>query len=495
VTALAPTSTDASGHTPSVEAVREALLAARAAQPAWAATPVRARLAVLRAFRHRLAEHAEELAATVPRPAAETLTAQLIPLADAGAFLEREAAGLLKPRCFGRRGRPLWLAGVDAEIRREPWGVVLVISPSNYPLFIPGTQAIAALAAGNAVVLKPGAGGRPAALAVQRLLIAAGLDERLLTVLAEDAAAGEAAVAAGPDHVVFTGSAATGRTVLRGLAGTLTPATLELSGADAVFVRGDAEPDRVVAALRFGLRLNDGATCIAPRRVFVHAGLAGELARRLAAALAGAPAIPIAPVPSAKLQTLLREALEHGARVVTGDHEAGPLVVAGARPSLRLLREDLFAPVLALIRTEDDEAALAAAAQCPYALGASIFSRDVAAARRLAARVHAGVVTINDLIVPTADPRVPFGGRGESGYGVTRGAEGLLAMTRPKVVSVRRGRWLPHLEPARDGDAEFFAAALRATHAATPFLRLRHGLRTARLALRRRGQPFISPDS
>lgn len=479
--------------------VRAAFSSARAAQPAWAATPVRARLAVLRAFRHRLAEHAEKITATVARPAAETLTAQVMPLAEAGAFLEREAAGLLKPRRLGRRGRPAWLWGADSEIHREPFGVVLILAPSNYPLFIPGTQVLQALAAGNAVVLKPGARGRPAALELHRMLAAAGLDPRLLAVLPEDAAAGPLAVGLRPDFILLTGSATTGRAVLKQAALSLTPAATELSGSDAVFVRADADLDRVVAALRFGLRLNDGATCIAPRRVFAHASIFAELESRIARMAAAEAPIPVTPAQAERLTPLLLAATARGAQVLGGrrlqaDGLTAPVIVSRAQPTMRLLHEDVFAPVLALLEVADDHAALAAAAQCPYALGASIFSRDEAAARRLAEHVNAGVVTVNDLIVPTADPRAPFGGRGESGFGVTRGAEGLLALTRTKVVSVRRGRWLPHLEPARAGDADFFAAALRANHAATPLQRLRHGLRTARLALRRRGQPFISDD-
>ncbi|MFN0067759.1 MAG: aldehyde dehydrogenase family protein, partial [Limisphaerales bacterium] len=185
-------------------------------------------------------------------------------------------------------------------------------------------------------------------------------------------------------------------------------------------------------------------------------------------AAAEAP-IPITPAQAEKLTPLLLAATARGAQVLGGrrvEHGElhGPIIVSRAQPAMRLLHEDVFAPVLALVEVADDPAALLAASQCPYALGASIFSRDEAAAYRLAEQIHAGVVTVNDLIVPTADPRVAFGGRGESGFGVTRGAEGLLALTRTKVVSVRRGRWLPHLDPAREGDAVLFAAALRLTH-------------------------------
>jgi acyl-CoA reductase-like NAD-dependent aldehyde dehydrogenase len=140
-------------------------------------------------------------------------------------------------------------------------------------------------------------------------------------------------------------------------------------------------------------------------------------------------------------------------------------IVAGAAPGLRLLREDVFAPVLSLVPVADTEAALSAARLCPYALGASVFGPE-APARALAARVQAGSVCVNDLIVPTADPRLPFGGRGRSGFGLTRGAEGLLEMTVAKTVSIRRGRLRPHLDPPRPGDEARFAALITTLHGA-----------------------------
>ncbi len=128
-----------------------------------------------------------------------------------------------------------------------------------------------------------------------------------------------------------------------------------------------------------------------------------------------------------------------------------------------LLREDVFVPVVALVPVRNDADALEADARCPYALGATIFGAEPGAAA-LARRVRAGVVVVNDVIVPTADPRLPFGGRGLSGFGVTRGAEGLLEMTAVKAVCTRHGRRRPHLEPLRAGDEGMVLAYLRAVH-------------------------------
>ena len=401
---------------------------------------------------------------------AEILTAEVLPLAEAFRFLERKAGKILRPQKLGLRGRPFWLGGVHSRICREPLGVVLIIGPGNYPLFLPCVQALQALAAGNAVLIKPGVGGSAAAVAFAGILTRAGLDANLLQVLPESTGAASFAIESGVNKVVLTGSATTGEAVLGQCAKNLTPATVELSGCDAVFVRADAELDRVVRALAFGLRLNNSATCIAPRRVFVHRSRATELEGRLTEKFQSGSGIEVSGFTSPHWFALATEALAGGAHLLAGNVQADgslhtPLIFAGMKPSMRLAQADIFAPVLSLITVSDDDEALAFASQCPYALGATIFSRDEAAAQLLAGRVQAGAVVINDLIVPTADPRLPFGGRSRSGFGVTRGAEGLLEMTAPKVITVRRGKSLPHLDPPHAADAELFHAYIQTVHA------------------------------
>jgi acyl-CoA reductase-like NAD-dependent aldehyde dehydrogenase len=409
--------------------------ASRAAQAEWAARPLRDRLRIVRAVRHGIAARSAGLVRAAgrgtARPEAEILSSEIVPLADACRFLERQAPRLLATRRLGAEGRPAWLAGVEAEVRREPLGLILVIAPSNYPLFLPGVQTLQALAAGNAVLWKPGQGGAAAAAGFAAILDEAGLPAGLLSILPEEPEAARRAIAAGVDKVLLTGSAATGREVLAGLAHHLVPAVAELSGEDPLFVLPGADLDRVARALRFGRTLNQGETCIAPRRLFAHRSLAPALEARLAV-LALDPPIPVS------LFSTLAEALA----------EAG---------------------------------------RSPYALGASIFGPE-AAAVALAAGVRAGVVVINDLIVPTADPRLPFGGRGESGFGVTRGAEGLLELTALKVVAARRGRRLFHLEDPHPRDADLFRAYLALTHAAGPRARLRGAVDLAR-ALARHAWP------
>ncbi|KAA0677151.1 aldehyde dehydrogenase family protein [Roseomonas genomospecies 6] len=460
------------------------------ARSAWAACNTARRLSIVRRLRQRIAADAEELVralATRPgRGMAESLSAEILPLAEACRFLEREAAALLAPRRLGRRGRPVWLFGVAAEVRREPFGNVLIVGPSNYPLLLPGVQALQALAAGNAVLVKPAPGCSAPMERLGDWLEEAGLPAGLFQVLHESPGAVTDAVAAGIDKLVLTGSADTGRAVARQLAAALVPSTMELSGNDAVFVLPGADIGTVARALAFGLRFNGSATCIAPRRVFVPQAQAAALEDALTRSVA---AIPPAAVPlpvRRRLDGLVRAAVAEGARPLgvlpeDADPAMAPLILADARPGMALLREELFAPILSLVPVRDMDEALDAAAQSPYALGASVFGPEEDA-YALAGRLDAGTVTVNDLIVPTADPRLPFGGRRSSGWGVTRGAEGLLEMTRVKTVSVRRGQRLPHLDPPRDGDAALMLAALRLLHGG-------HGIRIG--ALRRLAQALL----
>lgn len=427
----------------------------------WAATPIKQRLALIARCRHAIAANAEGLAATNPRPLADTLSAEILPLAEAASFLVSNATSILATKRLGLG--PLWLTGIRQEIRREPRGTVLILAPGNYPLFLPGAQALQALAAGNAVAVKPAPGRAAPMHALAAILEQAGLPDSTLQILAEDA--GPAAMRAGYDYVVLTGSAETGVAVARAAAETLTPSAMELSGVDAAFILPGADLAIAAASLAYGLRLNAGATCIAPRRVFVPRTMEADLLSRLLAQLPPAAAIPTAT--EARLVTLLADAEARGARIAARN----PAILSGASPNLPILNQDVFAPWLALIPVADTEAALEAAALCPYALGASIFGPH-AAAYALAARIDAGSVCVNDLIMPTADPRLPFGGRHRSGFGVTRGAEGLLEMTVVKTVSTRRFGPRPHLDAKLNGNP---AQLLTLLH-------LLHGSRSQRLA-------------
>ncbi|EWY37953.1 hypothetical protein N825_16245 [Skermanella stibiiresistens SB22] len=450
----------------------EIIPVSRVARKEWGRLAVAERVAVIGRLRRLIARDARALDDAVGdrpgRAKGETAALEILPLLDACRFLEREAAALLAPRRLGSRGRPAWLFGVKAEVRREPLGVVLVVAPSNYPLFLPGVQIVQALAAGNAVVVKPAPGHRAPIDKLASLLAEAGLPDGLCAVLDETVEAGRDAISAGVDKVVLTGSVVTGRRVLADLAEHLTPSVMELSGNDAVFVLPGADVGMVAKALAYGLRLNGGATCIAPRRVFAARSLALDLERQLTSLVLETPPVAVPERIRLQVAPLVEEAQAAGCRLIgrpfdAREPEMAPLLVADAVPELGLLRQDIFAPVLSLVPVADETDALAAASACDYALGAAIFGPEQEALA-LAVLVEAGSVVVNDLIVATADPRLPFGGRGSSGFGTTRGAEGLLEMTALKAVSIRGGRFRPHYDPVGPADAALMFDYIEAVH-------------------------------
>ncbi len=481
------------------DAIHLALGQARAAQQAWSHVPVTDRLAVLQKSRHLIAENCRALAASVPgrdpaqagpRPSfqpdgvqpisasaragglprnlADTLIAEVLPLAEAARFLEREAASILSPKDLGRRNRPWWLGGVEARVERVPFGVILIIAPSNYPLFLPGVQAMQALAAGNAVLWKPAAGCSMTAKFFARLMTQAGLPDGLLHILEDTPKAGIEAMRAGVEKVFVTGHEETGRSVLQELSNTRTPSVMELSGCDAVFILPGADLDRVAHALAFGLRLNGSATCMAPRRVFASASDTQKILSLLLPMLSSTPPVPVPLQVRSLLDTLLQDAGQLGATITrdgrAADTDQLSATIVTAVPSrAALLRTDIFAPVLSFCPVADENEALASNAVCPYALTAAVFGSPDAA-KLFAAELRVGTVLINDLIVSTADPRISFGGRGASGFGVTRGSEGLLEMTAVKTTLHQQSRSLRPYAATGAPHEPFFASYIQAVH-------------------------------
>jgi acyl-CoA reductase-like NAD-dependent aldehyde dehydrogenase len=432
----------------------EVIARARIRQPEWARTPLRERLRCLRRFRALLAADAPELAATIERrPVVETIAAEIMPLLDACRFIERAAPRLLAPRRPRARGLPL-PGRVRVSIEREPYGVVLVIGPGNYGLMLAAVQALQAIAAGNAVVVKPAPGARAALARCAALLERSGVPRHVLSVVDESTETARALLDGAIDRVVFTGSNGTGRDVLGRIGSRLVPAALELSGWDPCVVLDDADPELVAAALAFALRFNGGETCVAPRRVFVGTALNESIESALTGRLAAIDAIAFNAGISLRVTALVSDAIARGARLLAGRitevSATGPIALAGVTPDMPIWSTELFGPILLIHEYADLDAAIAEANRSDFLLGASVFGNEPQALA-VADRLRAGLVTVNDVIFPLADPQVPLSARGASGFGVTRGAEGLLAMTRPKAMtrprSQRAARLAFELEP------------------------------------------------
>lgn len=448
----------------------------RRVQAQWHHTPLSQRLRIIARLPSLIARHADELCDTVVRTAAqpgEVLASELLPLAEASRYVAKRGKQALQPRRLSNRDGAWWMGSIGILETRQPWGVVLVIGPSNYPLLLPGVQVIQALAAGNGVLIKPAPHGDAVMDKLADLCSMAGVPRGLIRVLETTPEAAQSAIELGVDKVLFTGSLSTGRKVAQQLVPTMTPAAMELSGNDPVLVLDDADHQRVASAVAYALQLNGGQTCIGPRRLFATKKTLAQLLPLLRAELHNAFPRAIASAGLATAQAAIDQALEQGAEVACGSMQswgqAGqvtPLVLSKVSPAMAVAQEDIFAPVLSLIEVGNMDSAVDLASSSPYALGASVFG-EPRPARDFAEKMVAGCVCINDVLVPTADPRVSFGGWRASGYGVTRGLEGLRQMSQLKVTCERRGRWLPHLSTPADQLSSMLRGILLFRHGGT----------------------------
>ncbi|MCY2975631.1 MAG: aldehyde dehydrogenase family protein [Planctomycetota bacterium] len=454
----------------------------RAAQQTWVKSrSLKQRCEVARNFARELSAnlHALHDALTAPQRSGfrETVSAELMPLADAAKWLSRSAIKILSDRKVTGPGRPLFQRGIRSTVCREPLGVVLVIGTWNYPIFLVGVQILQAIVAGNAVLVKPAKGCERVTRLMVELLIRSGMPEDLCLVLGEEPEYATLAISQGVDLIVLTGSSATGRRVLRQAAETLTPSIMELSGCDAVIVLESANLKRVIDGLLFGLRLNGSATCMAPRRVYIPESMKDSFHESLSARLSEVPDTVVDSVTIERVNSLVsghhyRILAENGKNNFSPESQdavakllAGrPLVFFDVASDFPLSESDLFAPVLLSSGYRNLEEAISACNLCKYGLTATVFGNETLA-KQVASQLSVGTVMVNDLIAPTVDPRLPFGGVRESGFGVTRGVEGLLQMTRPKVIAVNRAEWLPHLDPPQDRDAALLEGILQWCHA------------------------------
>lgn len=472
-----------------------ALDAARAAFPAWSGLPFRERGRFLLRARAVLVEKADELAALIAReqgkPEAEGHTADVMPALDALKHLALHTEDALREEAV--ESQVLVLAHKESRLLQVPYGVVLVISPWNYPLCLPLICAATALAAGNTVVLKPAPATTLIGLQVGEIFRRAGLPPGVLNVVATDDA-----VAAGlvedprVGKIVFTGSVATGKKVMVAAAKNLTPVVLELGGKDAAVVCRDADLDLAAQGIVWGAFLNAGQTCASVERVYVEAPVADafvqKVVERARALRTGDPArseTDMGPLTLERQRRIVEEhvqdAVARGAKVHTGGQvPAGPgffyppTVLTDVTHDMRIMREETFGPVLPIMTVANLDEAIRLANQTEYGLTASGWTRDAETARRLQQELQAGAVSINDCISSFGEPSAPWGGFKQSGIGRTHGLAGLREMVQVKYVTRDTARapklwWYPYGEELR----RLMSASVRALHASSAWARLR----------------------
>ena len=437
--------------------LQDIVFRARNAQSEWAKLPIRERCAKLRGLRERIMASRNELADAVVResgkPRVEALFADIFVALDSAEYWSRNAENALRTRRVPHHSTAA--KAKSGYLAYDPLGVIAIISSWNYPLAIPIGQIIPAVAAGNAVVCKTSDFTPQCGALIEKLFADAGFPKEVVTIVQGGVEVGQALIDGSPDKVMFTGSVGTGRRVAEACAKKLIPSVLELGGKDAMIVLADADLRVASSAAVWGSYTNCGQVCLSLERLFVEQAVAQEFialcvgkTKKLRVGPGNNPSSDVGPLirpqQVRRMMDLVDDALSRGANVLCGGSarpELGPnffepTVISAVDASMKLFQEETFGPILAIQVVKDAKEAIAQANDSPFALAASIWTRNKARGMELAKELRAGAVMVNDAISYFGIAEAPHGGCGASGWGRTHGQAGLLEMVRMKYIDI-----------------------------------------------------------
>jgi acyl-CoA reductase-like NAD-dependent aldehyde dehydrogenase len=429
------------------DGVQNAVDEMRQAFAIWSVKSVKERIRILRKFQTLLIDKRDEITTVLNQDCGKSRQDGLIELfvtvdilaqycAQAPKWLKRKrvASGLyLFKQCF---------------VEYRPHGVVAVIAPWNYPLTLSLPPVLAALLAGNTVVLKPSEVTAATGFLIAQLIQGVPELAPFVRVVHGGGHVGAALTQAKPDYIFVTGSTPTGKKILQAASEHLIPVALELGGKDAMIVLDDADIDAAARWGTWGAFFNTGQTCMAVERVYVVEPKYDEFVRRSLqyakdfkmgyTAETDSP-FSMGPVTDPRqvkvIEKHLEDALAKGARILTGGKEQGmfynPMVMVDVNHSMLVMQEETFGPIMPIMKVKDEAEAIKLANDNTFGLGASVWSQDIAHAKKVADQVEAASVIVNDSIAQFGIPMLPFGGIKDSGFGRTHGQEGLMQFTRP----------------------------------------------------------------
>jgi acyl-CoA reductase-like NAD-dependent aldehyde dehydrogenase len=458
IVSYAPATGEALGEVPilSKEAVKKAVDKARVAQESWGLLPIEERCERILKFRDAIVDRAEAIVDLIVqecgKPRNEALAHEVLVTADLATWYAKRAPKILAPREIELH----LLKHRRSYVHYAPRGVVGIISPWNFPFVIPIGDAITALLAGNAVVLKPSEVTPLIALEAKKVFDSAGLPADLFQVVTGDGSTGAALIDAGVDKVVFTGAVSTGRRVAAACGERLIPCTVELGGKAPAIVCADADVESTARSIVYGGFANSGQVCVSVERVYAHESVYEPLVTRVKELTAklrqGDPQSSntdvgaiIYPKQIDVAQELIADAVAKGAKLEAGGERGPgpgqffqPTILAGCTQDMKVMREEIFGPVIPFMRVRDEEEAIRLANDSHLGLMGYVFTKDKDKGRRIAERVRAGTVMVNDVLVAYGAPEAPFGGVKDSGFGRVHGEEGIRDMCEARHVNSER---------------------------------------------------------
>ncbi len=459
-------------------AVAAAVARARAASTWWAGLGFAGRRARLLAWRASMARRVSELAELINaeggKPVAEGIV-EAAAAVDHIAWAARNARRVLRLR---RMPSSLMVLEFSAFLEYQPYGVIGVIGPWNYPVFTPVGSIGYALAAGNAVVFKPSEYTPAVGQWLVDRFAEVVPEQPVLQIVHGTGTTGAALCRAGIDKIAFTGSTATGKKIMAACAETLTPVLLECGGKDAMIVDADADLDAAASAATWGGMTNAGQACVGIERVYVadpvYDDFLAKLVARAGKLTVGATESDLGPItmPSQiKIITAhIDDALARGGRAVLGG--AGAVAAPYVHPTILVdvpedsdaVSQETFGPTLTVTRVADADEGVRLANASRYGLGSAVFSRHRGIA--LARALRSGMTSVNSALTFAGVPSLPFGGVGDSGIGRIHGADGLREFTQPKAITKRRA---PSVLPSMSFDrtpaqVRLIARAVRLIH-------------------------------
>ena len=407
------------------------------------------------------------------KPKMEAINADIGCALSAGDFSVREMERIFRPYKidFGSMGLAMRYMKRSSYIVPKPIGVVGIIAPWNYPFGMPYSQAVMAIAAGNAVLLKPSSHTPFSAMKIVEILELAGTPHGLVqVVVGRGNEIGRAFTLSGVDRIIFTGGTEAGRKVMENACHRFTPVTLELGGKDPFVVMDDVDIARAVEAAAWGAFVNSGQTCCSVKRIYVQSGVYPEFGERLVKRVNSLkqgwgwddPDVSIGPMISeeavAEMEEWIRIAEADGGKVLCGGKRSPalrgnffePTIIDGLPQTSKVVQEEIFGPIVSMSQFHDESEGIALANDCQYALTGSVWTKDMSRGRMVAEKMSGGTVSVNNVAYTYALSSTPWGGKGQSGFGHTHGALGFAELLEPHHVHVDRGKfgrelwWYPY---------------------------------------------------